>query len=309
MEKKIIAITGGTGFVGQQLALRLISMGNEVRILSRKKNNSSIHGIKFFQGDLTSYKDSHVLREFCKNVDIVFNCAAELKNEKFMHALHIEGTKRLLNISKNKISKWIQLSSVGVYGWKKQGVIKSTNFFNPQNIYEKTKLVSDELVENSGINSIILRPSIILGKKMKSKYLTQIMKVIKKNLFFYFDPKAKVNFVHVDDVVNALILCGESTNNINTTYLLSDSTSVEKMVASISVGMSVKPPSFILPKLITNFLVFFVEKFEFQIFFSNIIKSLSSKCTYDSSPIQEELGFKFTKDLEVAFKNYAKDLK
>ena len=81
------------------------------------------------------------------------------------------------------------------------------------------------------------------------------------------------------------------------------------MVASISVGMSVKPPSFILPKLITNFLVFFVEKIKFQTFFSNAIKSLSTKCTYDSSPIQEELGFKFTKDLEEVFKNYAKDLK
>ena len=309
MEKKIVAITGGTGFVGQQLALRLISMGNEVRILSRKKNNSSIHGIKYFQGDLTTHKDSHVLREFCKNVDIVFNCAAELKNEKFMHSLHIEGTKRLLKISKNKISKWIQLSSVGVYGWKKQGVIKSTNFFNPQNTYEKTKLISDELVKNSGINSIILRPSIIFGKKMKSKYLIQIMKVIKKKLFFYFDPKANVNFVHVDDVVNALILCGNSNNNVDTTYLLSDSTSVEKMVTSLSMGMSVKPPLFILPKLITNFLVFFVEKLKFQTFFSKFIKSLSSRCTYDSSPIQEELGFKFTKDLEVLFKNYAKEIK
>ena len=68
-----VAITGGTGFIGGHLANRCISLGHEVRILSRRPEKKWVHGsAKWFTGDL---RDDTCLLPFVDGVDILYHCA------------------------------------------------------------------------------------------------------------------------------------------------------------------------------------------------------------------------------------------
>ena len=144
----IVAITGGRGFIGSYLVKKHLNQGDEVRVLSRKKitqNNEA----QLFIGDLTE-KDSDFV-DFVDGIDVLYHCAGELNNESLMQKLHVDGTQSLINVSKGKVGRWVQLSSVGVYGPFRKGIITEKVQENPLGMYEKTKAKSEELVINSGI--------------------------------------------------------------------------------------------------------------------------------------------------------------
>ena len=107
----IVAITGGRGFIGSCLVEKHLNQDDEVRVLSRNKIFKK-NGAQIFIGDLTN-KDSD-FDDFVDGVDVLYHCAGEYKNESLMHKLHIDGTQSLINSSKGRIGRWVQLSSVGV---------------------------------------------------------------------------------------------------------------------------------------------------------------------------------------------------
>ncbi|MDP3333532.1 MAG: NAD-dependent epimerase/dehydratase family protein, partial [Methylococcaceae bacterium] len=71
----IIAVTGGTGFIGKRLIARHIARGDEVRYLTRQTPEQSIAGATAIIGDLSAM-DS--LRPLVQGVDVLYHCAAEL---------------------------------------------------------------------------------------------------------------------------------------------------------------------------------------------------------------------------------------
>ena len=107
----IIAITGGSGFIGKKLVDRHIQQGDQVRLLSRKSPLRSVD-VQYFLGDLSS--SSVDLSDFVDSVDILYHCAGEVNNKSLMQELHVNGTQRLVDAAQGKIGRWVQLSSVGV---------------------------------------------------------------------------------------------------------------------------------------------------------------------------------------------------
>jgi len=71
----IVAITGGTGFIGQKLVSRHLAQGHEVRVLSRRKAVEP--GAKLCSGDLS---DTDALRAFVDAADILYHCAGEIRD-------------------------------------------------------------------------------------------------------------------------------------------------------------------------------------------------------------------------------------
>jgi len=103
----VIAITGGSGFIGKELAKYYIQQGDRVRLLSRSPPSKSINA-QHFLGDLTDQDID--LSDFVKDVDILYHCAGEINNKNLMQEVHVKGTQRLIDAAQGKIARWVQLS-------------------------------------------------------------------------------------------------------------------------------------------------------------------------------------------------------
>lgn len=132
---KNILITGGAGFIGSNLALKLLSLGHKVRVLDnlatqvhgKKPQNSSLflsikNNVEFILGSVTCEKD---LIAALDDIDTVVHFAAETGTGQSMYAIHhysnvnIDGTVLLLElIAKKKlpVKKIVIASSRAVYG-------------------------------------------------------------------------------------------------------------------------------------------------------------------------------------------------
>ena len=80
--------------------------------------------------------------------------------------------------------KWIQLSS-GCIRLSKKAIIDEFAVENPNNLYEETKVKSDQLIKRVWFKFTILRPSIVFGNEMKSTLLKDLSKTLKKDYFLY----------------------------------------------------------------------------------------------------------------------------
>lgn len=142
---KNILITGGAGFIGSNLALKLISKGYQVTVLDNL--SPQIHGdypdktsglynqikneVSFIKGSVTSKSDWMAA---IKNQDVIVHCAAETGTGQSMYEIekyvnvNINGTAIMLDILANqphRVKKVVVASSRSIYG---EGKYKHTDF-------------------------------------------------------------------------------------------------------------------------------------------------------------------------------------
>lgn len=304
LRNKKILILGGRGFVGKNLLSKIDHHENSITIVSRKYFLSNTDIIL---NDLTLY-NKKIMKLF-SNFDVIFNCSGEIRNIKKMKNLHVNSQKKIINylskecIRKRKKVKWIQLSSIGVFGFDnfhKNNFISENTKKNPSNYYEKTKLQSEEILiqgSNKYLEYIILRPSTIYGKDMKSNFIQKLNYFIKKKLFFYINSKDSIfNLIHVSDVVDALILCAKS-NIKNQSFNLSCNYKIREIVKVICKHNKLKEPFLVINEKMIKFIIKLFGKFFNLSLNERIIKILTSQKNFDSTKIKNLLKFEPKKKL------------
>lgn len=248
----VVGITGASGFVGSALMRRHADAGDAVRCLSRRPQTISQPHVQVIEGDLERPDDA--LARFSDGLDVLYHCAAEVRDVRRMQAVNVEGVRALLRAATGRIGRWVQLSSVGIYGSRQTGLISEDAPVAPQGIYERTKADADALVADArrlgDIPSYaLLRPSIVFGPGMPNQSLTQLMRMIQHRLFFYIGRSgASANYVHVSNVVDALLLCATSPQADGRVYNLSDWCTVEDFVGAIADALGCPRPRLRLPE-------------------------------------------------------------
>lgn len=229
MEIKKYLITGGSGFIGSNLALALQAhlieqKGYKVIILD-DFSKGRIENLAGFKGEVISDNIITVELDRFKDIDAIFHCAAitdtTIQDEQLMTKINFEGFKRFLEFAVKNNKKFIYSSSASVYG-RQEGAVTEQMAGNPLNIYAKSKWQADCLAMNyikqSNTGSpdshvIGLRYFNVFGKgeqfkgKMASMVwqLTQQIKSGKRPRIFKWG-KQKRDHVYVKDVVRANIL-------------------------------------------------------------------------------------------------------
>ena len=302
----LVAVTGASGFIGKRLVTVLLGKGHKVRILSR--SNRCMENVECFSGDLIN--PDIQLDTFLDDVDILFHCAGEVVDESQMKSIHVDGTRRLVLAAQGRIGRWVQLSSVGAYGYCREGVVTETSPEVPLGTYETTKTQSDEIVRNSGLPFVILRPSNVFGPTMTNQSLFQLVEMIRRGLFFLIGNKrALANYVHVDDVVNAILKCGFHPKAIGNVFNLSQTISIEQMSKAFLQGHGLKSTLHRLPELPLRLVVFLLGWIPGFPLTSPRIDAMTSCCRYDSTKIVEELEYTFESSLEERFFDFSRSLK
>ena len=130
----IVALTGGTGFIGKVLWQSLEKSGWTVRALIRpsslERNPEAFHGKEYVTGTLEDEKSLHALVE---GVQAVVHCAGKVQglDPTQFHQVNVEGVARVIRIAamQNPLPRFVLLSSLAArepnlsaYAWsKKQG--------------------------------------------------------------------------------------------------------------------------------------------------------------------------------------------
>jgi len=291
----LVAITGGTGFIGTKLVNYHLEHGDQVRVLTRQlpKQWKRSTSISFFEGELVA---NHGLDAFADGADVLYHCAGQLTDSEKMRSLHVDGTQNLIDAASGQIGHWVQLSSVGVYGPVSEGVISEDFPNNPVGEYEVTKFESDEMVLNASeqgrISCSILRPSNVFGEDMKNQSLFDMIKMIERGHFFFIGrPGAAVNYIHVDNVVEGLVCCGTMPAAKGRIYNISDRCTMEDLVQIISGELSSRLPVLRLPEPLVRWITKVMDSIPGFPLTQSRVDALTNRSVYSIGRIQRELGY------------------
>lgn len=321
MNLKKACVTGANGFIGRHLIDVLKNSGYQINALVRNKNNETFDGVEIFVGDLTH--NQNLLDDFVSECDVLFNCAGEITQISDMWATHVVGTSRLLDAASrmNSLNKkklhWVQLSSVAVYGKgneisKDPYIITEKTLCSPLSQYANTKYNSDNLIIEAGncntITYSILRPSNVIGPKMTNRSLFSLISTVHNNRYFYIGkPGSIANYVHIDDVINSLILCAEHPVAKGKIYNLSSDCLMEELINNIGLLLGVKLPWFRFPEIPIRLMVRILGSLLNIPLTQSRIDVLVNRVCYPSDKIIQELNFRFTKPMPDAIKDLIKN--
>ncbi|MEN5201190.1 NAD-dependent epimerase/dehydratase family protein [Pseudomonas wadenswilerensis] len=303
-------VTGANGFIGRLLSSALLARGDEVVALTRQQD-VGIPGVQCVQGDLT--QPLSLTQGLLEGVDVIYHCAGELNDSDKMYPLHVAGTRNLLNLVHKHIEKtglpvhWVQLSSVGAYGpgegpADQYRSIDEASLPTPLGVYEVTKTIADELVVSlAGLDArftfSLLRPSNVVGASMVNRSFFQMASMVRRRLFFYLGKgDAVATYVHVDDVVRALILCGTLKAAQQQIYLLSNDCPQRDLINAIADFYNVAHPTLRLPAGLFRWLIAVLPKGATPLTHARL-DALLKRTTYSSSKIHSDLQFEFTSSI------------
>lgn len=212
-------VTGANGFTGSHLVKALQQRGDTVVGLVRKSSNLARladQEVELVYGDIT---DRDALRQAMQGVDTVFHTAAYVEfglvNEQQMERANVDGTRTVLEVAKEAaISKMVYCSTIGIYG-DTQGKVVNETFRRTQeyfsSAYDRTKLQAQKLVDKfaaDGLPVVSVMPVGILGAD--DPHFGPIFKLFLKGwLKLWLGGDRIMGIVHVDDLVNAMILAAE----------------------------------------------------------------------------------------------------
>ena len=222
-----VIVTGGAGFIGSHVVDTLIKQGIEVIILDNlstgKKENINPKAT-FIECDLT--KDKPLFRD----VDVVFHLAAtpqvQYSMENPTDNNNIDSLINILELSKKSgVKRFIFSSSSSVYGNPKYTPIDENHPISPLSPYALHKLVGEQYCklysDIYNIDTVCLRYFNAYGDRMPNKgAYRSVISIFKEQhskkqpLNIVNDGEQRRDYVHVDDIVNANILCAKSIKNL-----------------------------------------------------------------------------------------------
>lgn len=302
-----ILVTGGTGYIGKKLVERLVAQAYSVVVLTRRVPEAAkqLPGVVYAQADIANPGED--LAKVVEGCSLVFHCAGEINVEARMKALHVDGFQRLLNACGALAQKsgaslhWVQLSSVGAYGSPSSAtlprVVTEETALAPVGEYEKTKAEADIRLLANGLGEqfsyTILRPSIVFGRNMPNGSVRQWAAMVKRGLFFYIGKKGAVStYVHVDDVVDALLECGFNPAAKGQIFNLSNDCSQEDFVNGLAAAQGAKAPKLRMPEWVARLLAFAGSPLKGFPLKMSRVDALVSRTRYPADKLFNVLGFK-----------------
>ncbi len=212
-------VTGANGFTGSHLVKALLQRDATVVAYVRPSSQlDRLAGlpITYAYGDIT---DQNALTEAMKDVDTVFHTAAYVElglvDAQKMERVNVQGTQAVLAAAQiAQVSTLIYCSTIGVLG-DTQGHVADETFQRTQttfsSAYDRTKYLAQQAVDaaaQQGLNAMSVLPSGIFGPD--DPHFGPVLQTFRKGrLKLWAGGDRITGIVHVDDLVEAMILATE----------------------------------------------------------------------------------------------------
>lgn len=228
LNKKIVLVTGGAGFIGSNLVDELVKKKWKVRIIDNlsigKKENLN-PAAKFYKLDI---RDLSKIKPVFKGVDYVFHLAAFPRAQPSIddpfgtNEINLNGTINVLIAARQaKVKKVIFSSSSSVYGDQEKSPKREDMKSNPMSPYALQKYASELYCRLFsllyGLPTVCLRYFNVYGKRqsLEGSYCLVMgifarQRLQDKPLTIVGDGKQRRDYTNVADVVRANILAALS---------------------------------------------------------------------------------------------------
>ncbi len=214
---KTVFITGTTGLLGTNLVHKLLAEGYGVIGLVR--NKSAYRGMEHPNLELIEGTLFSDLTEVLQKVDIVVHAAAETRQSLTRYSQYYNvnrnATVLLYNTSVHcNVGHFIFISSANTsgYGTKENPGVECSPVRSPfdRSLYSRSKVEAENYILNSSnaMKVTVLNPTFMIGAWDSKPSSGKIILMVWKKRIALFPPGGK-NFVHVEDVADAVIRCAE----------------------------------------------------------------------------------------------------
>lgn len=249
-----ILITGITGYFGSQLAKEFCQLG-QIHGLKRKNSRLDLltgtsFPVKWHEGDIT---DLDSLLDAMKGIDLVIHAAGMVsfspKEEDILYKINSEGTANLVNaMLATGVKRLVYISSIAAIGRTTEIKEYDETFKwvdSPLNSgYALSKYWGELEVwraEQEGLETLVINPSVLLGKSSYEKSSGSIYQyVLKGNLFF---PNGTINYIDVRDAATITRLLVEKNAWGERFILNKEGKSYQEFFALVAKIFETKAPS------------------------------------------------------------------
>ena len=260
-----ILITGGAGYIGSMLCTKLLEAGHIVTVIDLLKyDKGSLNHLYFhknFKLICDDIRKVSLIKKLIKQHDYIIPLAALVgaplceKFKKDALSTNLGSIKTLCNLATKK-NKVIYLTTNSGYGiGEKNKYCDENSPLKPISLYGKTKCDGEDLVRSKIKNHVCFRLATVFGHsyRMRSDLLVNnfVYTAIKKKKLTLFEPHFRRNFIHVRDVVNAIIFTMKNFNRLkNNVYNLGlSSANISKIMLAEKIQKQYKKLSI---KIVTN---------------------------------------------------------
>jgi nucleoside-diphosphate-sugar epimerase len=306
---KKVFITGGSGFVGQNLIPLLVEKGYSVSALARSQSavdKVEKLGTTAVKGDLDN---KQAIADGVKNAETVFHLAASVDffaSEKALYNLHVKPTVLLLEESKKAgVTNFVYLGAASVIMNGKPIKNADEHFLSDNLIdgYSRTKLEAEKLVlqaNTTKFKTISIRPPLIWGKG-DPNILPAIIEAIKKGqMQFIGGGLHKIVTCNVKNVCEALVLAEQSSSG-GSSYFITDGEQlvfkdfIQKYVGTQGIDVPDKSVSIRVAKIMATIMEFIWKTFRLKghpPLYKAMVNTLGLEFITNDTKARRELGYK-----------------
>jgi UDP-glucose 4-epimerase len=231
---KKILVTGGLGFIGSNLSIRLAELGAEVLLVDSliPEYGGNLFNITDIENkiriNISDVRDEHSMRYLVQGQDYLFNLAGQTSHMDSMEDPYIDleiNAKAQLFILEscrkyNPNIKIIFASTRQIYGKPDYLPIDESHPLRPMDINGINKMAGEwfHILYNNvyGIRACALRLTNTYGPRMRVKDARQtflgiwLRFLVERKPFEVWDGRQLRDFTYVDDVVDALLMAAGS---------------------------------------------------------------------------------------------------
>ncbi|MDX8430562.1 MAG: NAD(P)-dependent oxidoreductase [Candidatus Algichlamydia australiensis] len=247
-----VAVTGATGFLGQQIVAKLLKKKCDVIALGRNKkigSNLGEMGARFVKADLNSWKEMACAFDGCSAVIHSAALSSPWGSKRAFYEANVLGTRNVLRaIEFSNVQRIVHISTPSVYFDYTDRLQISEDEQLPRkmvNQYARSKLEAEKIVMKAfeqGLETIIIRPRALFGPGDT----TLFPRLIKANNLIGIpitNPKPILtDLTYVENAADAALLClNASRICLGKAYNITDGepTSLEELLKGLFSSLNV----------------------------------------------------------------------
>ncbi|VVB67876.1 L-arabinose 1-dehydrogenase (NAD(P)(+)) [Candidatus Norongarragalina meridionalis] len=245
-----VLVTGAKGRIGKHL----------VRAMAEKYE---VRGVDREEVDLAEASEEQ-LASLLRGTDAIVHLAGILDYgapDEVIMKVNCGATEKLAKAAaKAKIKRFVLMSSCSIWhGDDLPTPITEKTPRSPDSAYGRSKMCAEEALRKSGVSFVILRAPAIYGKDFREGFGAVVKLVKKGRMPLIGSGKNVISFVHVDDVVRALMLALK-TENADEDYIVTSGERLtqEECLRAVAKACNIAPRFIRLPVVIAKIAAFFM---------------------------------------------------